>query len=92
MTTFVGEGLGTCQKAMDCIGELRHNGISANITTGGISIWAEDKDVEAEGVTINQIELMRIVVQSFGGKAYEGIRTTLSERVVGGIESRNVSS
>jgi hypothetical protein len=77
---------------MDCISELRHNDISANITTGGISIWAEDKDVEAEGVTINQIKLMHIVVQSFGGKAYEGNRTTLSERVIGGIESRNVSS
>jgi hypothetical protein len=39
--------------------------------------------MQTEGVTINQIELMRIVVQGFGGKAYEGNRTTLSERIVG---------
>jgi hypothetical protein len=88
MTTFIGEGLGTYANAMDCIQELRHNGISANITTGGISIWAEDKDVETEGVTINQVKLMHIVVQSFGGKAYEGNRTTLSERIIDGMEKR----
>ena len=88
MTTFVGEGLGTYQNAMDCIAELRHNGISANITTGGISLWAEDKDVEAEGVIINQIKLIDIIVRSFGGAVREGNSTRLMERIVERIEDR----
>jgi hypothetical protein len=71
--------LGTYQNALDCIAELRRNGIDANETTGGITFHAKDVAVKAEGVAISQLELAKIIVVSFGGRVCD--ETELASRL-----------
>lgn len=71
------DSLGTYGNAMACIAELATYGIEADVTMGGISIHAQDVEVQADGTAINQIELAKIVVTTFGGRVCENGRTGL---------------